>query len=176
VEPAGSGAQSAVLPEYPGAGYGDGLPLPLPPQPPAAAAAEVDALAVPADTMDLADSMAAEEEAERELAAPGVGTEVEAAKGAEAAAAAATATAAATAEEAGEEAGEEVGEEAPDYEGEEEIAAAAEEEEEEEVPGLTYGNLNRDNVLPLARDNLDRTVGLLRAWIEQKPPTDNKQS
>ena len=34
---------------------------------------------------------------------------------------------------------------------------------------LTYGNLSRENILPLARDNLDRTVGLVRGWIEDKP-------
>ncbi|MDR2339706.1 MAG: flagellar M-ring protein FliF [Deltaproteobacteria bacterium] len=33
---------------------------------------------------------------------------------------------------------------------------------------LEYGKLTKDNVLPLARENMERTVGLLRRWIEQK--------
>ncbi|MDR2935582.1 MAG: hypothetical protein LBV70_06895, partial [Candidatus Adiutrix sp.] len=53
-------------------------------------------------------------------------------------------------------------EDIPDYTGEEEAV------EEEEAPGLTYGNLNRENVLPLAMENIGRTVDLLRSWIEQR--------
>ncbi len=39
---------------------------------------------------------------------------------------------------------------------------------------LAYGNLSRENILPLARENLDRTVGLVRSWIEQKPSSGNE--
>ncbi|MDR0882882.1 MAG: flagellar M-ring protein FliF [Candidatus Adiutrix sp.] len=53
--------------------------------------------------------------------------------------------------------------EAPDYEDEAD-------EDDEETPALAYGNLSRDNILPIARDNLERTVGLVRSWIEEKPP------
>ncbi len=53
--------------------------------------------------------------------------------------------------------------EGPDYDEE------ADDDEDREPPALAYGNLNRENILPLARENLDRTVGLVRGWIEQKP-------
>ncbi|MCL2029084.1 MAG: flagellar M-ring protein FliF [Deltaproteobacteria bacterium] len=130
VEPAGSGAQAAVLPEYPGGGPGhaDGLPLPLPPQPQAVEgepAAGTDLIAPPAEEEDvsaLIESDYADEE------------------------------------------------EPPNYDDEEQ----EEVEEEDEPRGLAYGNLSRDNILPLARENLDRTVNLLRQWIEQKPPSGGK--
>lgn len=51
---------------------------------------------------------------------------------------------------------------APDYDAE----GSA---EDNEPPALAYGNLSRENVLPIARDNLERTVGLVRDWIEEKP-------
>jgi flagellar M-ring protein FliF len=54
----------------------------------------------------------------------------------------------------------------------------AEEEEilEEEPPDrLAYGQLSRDSVMPLARENMDRTVGLLRSWIEQKPAAEARE-
>ncbi len=50
-------------------------------------------------------------------------------------------------------------------------------DEESEAPddgqplALAYGNLSRENILPLARENLDRTVGLVRSWIEQRSAT-----
>jgi flagellar M-ring protein FliF len=132
VEPAGFGAQPAVLPDYPssGPGYGDGLPLPLPPQ-----------------------SVTADEEGA--LVASQTGLETLTEDGADLPAV-----------------GYEDQEEAPSYDEEESLA---EDDEEEEPLGLTYGNLSRENVLPLARENIDRTVGLLRDWIEQKPPADAKQ-
>lgn len=37
-------------------------------------------------------------------------------------------------------------------------------------PPLTRGNLYRENVLPVARDNLDKTITQLRHWIEEPPP------
>jgi flagellar M-ring protein FliF len=50
-------------------------------------------------------------------------------------------------------------------------------EEPEDVQGdpqrLEYGKLSKDNVLPLARENMERTVGLLRRWIEQKAPPES---
>ncbi|MDR2935191.1 MAG: flagellar M-ring protein FliF, partial [Candidatus Adiutrix sp.] len=119
VEPAGFGAQPAVLPDQPGsgAGYGEGLPMPLPPQ-----AAEIPfedeyeetASAEAAPTTALAVQPAAAEAPAEEPAVPGYEEEAE-----EAAAV----------------------EDIPDYTGEEEAV------EEEEAPGLTYGNLNRENVL-----------------------------
>ena len=129
VEPAGSGAEAPVLPEYPGgSGYGDGLPLPLPPQ-----------------TQTVADL------------AQGGGP--------------AALTAAGAAEDEDTAVANYDAEEAPNYD-EEESAS----DEDDEPRGLAYGNLNRDNILPLARENLDRTVGLLRDWIEQKPgQADAKQ-
>ena len=39
---------------------------------------------------------------------------------------------------------------------------------DEKQKALAYGNLNRDDILPLARENLDRTVGLVRGWIDEK--------
>ena len=46
---------------------------------------------------------------------------------------------------------------------------AEESEEDEGPPALAYGNLSRENVLHLARENLERTVGMVRGWIEDKP-------
>ncbi|MDR3038985.1 MAG: flagellar M-ring protein FliF [Candidatus Adiutrix sp.] len=134
VEPAGSGAEAPVLPEYPGGpGYGEGLPLPLPPQPLA--------------------EMGPAGPAGAELAAP-------------AAAADETAALAPAYDDQ---------EDSPNYD-DEESSAEEEEEADEETKALAYGNLSRDNILPLARENLDRTVGLLRGWIEQKSsPQADKQ-
>ena len=126
VEPAGFGAQAAVLPEYPGGGPSDGLPLPLPPQP-QTAAVEDGLTATGTDLITQRDG----EDAVSDLIAPGED------------------------------------EEGPNYDDEE--YAEEEEEEDEEPKGLAYGNLSRENILPLARENLDRTVNLLRQWIEQKP-------
>ncbi|MDR2945163.1 MAG: flagellar M-ring protein FliF [Candidatus Adiutrix sp.] len=59
----------------------------------------------------------------------------------------------------------------PNYDDED----AEAEEADDEPPMLAYGNLSRENILPLARENLDRTVGLVRGWIDEKPPQqDNK--
>lgn len=118
VEPAGSGAEPPVLPEFPGGGpsYGDSLPLPP-------AAAGVQAAQEPAEALD-------------ELPEPDY-------------------------------ANDELGV-VPNYDDEEEAEA-------EEPPALAYGNLSRENILPLARENLDRTVGLVRDWIEQKPPQSDDQ-
>jgi flagellar biosynthesis/type III secretory pathway M-ring protein FliF/YscJ len=117
VEPVGSGAEQAVLPDYPSpVGGGESLPLPLPPREapsesvimataPGAAAEE----SVPSDTLP--------EEAEP----------------------------------------------IDQYEDEEM------DEMDEEAQQLAYGQLTRDKVMPMARDNMDRTVGLIRSWIEQRP-------
>jgi flagellar M-ring protein FliF len=59
-------------------------------------------------------------------------------------------------------------EDTPQYD--EEIEDEAEEEEDDTPPALAYGTLSRDNILPLARENMDRTVGLVRGWIDQKAP------
>ncbi|MDR2612755.1 MAG: flagellar M-ring protein FliF [Deltaproteobacteria bacterium] len=119
VEPVGSGAEQAVLPDYPlsGGGAGETLPLPLPPREEAAAATAASSEVAEADS-------AAEAAPEGEYEAE---------------------------------------EEAPDY--------GDEEPEEPGEPGrLEYGRLSRENILPLARENMDRTVGLLRRWIEEKAP------
>lgn len=118
VEPAGSGAEPPVLPEFPGGGpsYGDSLPLP-----PAATGAQ--AAQEPADALD--------ELPEPDYAKDDLGA-------------------------------------VPNYDDEEEA-------EPEAPPALAYGNLSRENILPLARENLDRTVGLVRDWIEQKPPQSDDQ-
>jgi flagellar M-ring protein FliF len=119
VEPVGSGAEQAVLPDYPLAGGpGESLPLPLPPRatieptPPSPQAEEALSPDQPASQdVDLVH----------------------------------------------------YDDESPEEAEEEEIL-------EEETPArLAYGQLSRDNVMPLARENMDRTVGLLRNWIEQKP-------
>ncbi len=60
-------------------------------------------------------------------------------------------------------------EEALNYDDEEEAAQAT---EDDEPLTLAYGNLSRENILPLARENLDRTVGLVRSWIDEKPPQE----
>ncbi|MDR1298404.1 MAG: hypothetical protein LBO05_13785, partial [Deltaproteobacteria bacterium] len=63
----------------------------------------------------------------------------------------------------------EVAEEPEDYEDEEP-------EDAEETPQrLAYGQLSREKMMPLARDNMERTVGLLRNWIEQKPAQEAPQ-
>ncbi|MDR2368511.1 MAG: flagellar M-ring protein FliF [Deltaproteobacteria bacterium] len=49
-------------------------------------------------------------------------------------------------------------------------------EEVEEAPQeLAYGQLSREKMMPLARENMERTVGLLRNWIEQKPQQETAQ-
>ncbi|MDR1578451.1 MAG: flagellar M-ring protein FliF [Deltaproteobacteria bacterium] len=50
-----------------------------------------------------------------------------------------------------------------------------EEELEEEAQRLAYGQLNRDNVMPLAKENMEKTVNLLRRWIEQKPLVEARE-
>ncbi|MDR1165803.1 MAG: flagellar M-ring protein FliF [Deltaproteobacteria bacterium] len=119
VEPIGSGAEQASLPDYPiaGGGAGESLPLPLPPR-----EEEI--------SVDPAQAGLAESEEESEY-----GPEDD---------------------------------ETPRYDDEEP------EEIETDPLRLEYGKLSRDNILPLARDNMDRTVGLLRKWIEQKNPQDNQ--
>ncbi|MDR2198494.1 MAG: hypothetical protein LBR53_03370, partial [Deltaproteobacteria bacterium] len=68
----------------------------------------------------------------------------------------------------------EVAEAADDLAPGDEDAPRYDDEEPEEVEPdsgrLEYGKLSRDNILPLARENMERTVGLLRRWIEQKNP------
>jgi hypothetical protein len=49
------------------------------------------------------------------------------------------------------------------------------EEVEESPQELGYGQLTREKMMPLARENMERTVGLLRNWIEQKPQQDIAQ-
>ncbi len=118
VEPAGSGAEPPVFPEYPGGGpsFGDSLPLPEAPK---------------AETIVLSESTELAEASESDL---------------------------------------DLEEELPNYDEEDE------EEVVEEQKVLAYGNLSRDDILPLARENLDRTVGLVRGWIEQKAPqTDERK-
>ncbi|MDR1607654.1 MAG: flagellar M-ring protein FliF [Deltaproteobacteria bacterium] len=48
-------------------------------------------------------------------------------------------------------------------------------EDDEDTPRLAYGQLTRDNVMPIAKENMDRTVGLLRRWIEQKPQVEARE-
>jgi len=115
VEPAGSGAESPVLPEFPGGGpsFGDSLPLPATAQPTTLAAAPGEIGEIPETTYDNEDIDVA-----------------------------------------------------PNYDDEE----GEEPDDGDDQPlSLAYGNLSRENILPLARENLDRTVGLVRDWIEQKP-------
>jgi flagellar M-ring protein FliF len=119
VEPVGSGAEQAVLPDYPmSGGPGDSLPLPLPPReaPPEQIMAEAQAAA-----------------------------------------------------EAGPQTLPEEVDEVEGYEDEEP------EEAEDSPQRLVYGQLSRERMMPLARENMDRTVGLLRSWIEQKPAQENTQ-
>lgn len=113
VEPAGSGAEAPVLPEYPGGGpaFGDSLPLPQPPKPEAVSVEGLADISEPAYRLGMADAD-------------------------------------------------------PNYDDED---GEDEDEAEEGQKVLAYGNLNRDDILPLARENLDRTVGLVRGWIDQKP-------
>jgi len=114
VEPAGSGAEAPILPEFPGGpSFGDALPLPVQPQaepPVPAELSDEDMDQIPETTYDRQD------------------------------------------EESG-----------PNYDEEEDG------DFDDEPQALAYGNLSRENILPLARENLDRTVGLVRGWIEQKP-------
>ncbi|MDR0356709.1 MAG: flagellar M-ring protein FliF [Deltaproteobacteria bacterium] len=120
VEPIGSGAEQAVLPDYPmtGGPGGDSLPLPALPR---------EAPMEPMPVSDLADLTAASSQT--------LPDEVE----------------------------------DEDYENEEP-------DEVEETPQrLVYGQLSREKMMPLARENMDRTVGLLRSWIEQKPPQESPQ-
>ena len=122
VEPAGSGAESAVLPEYPGGGptLGDhSLPLPniMP-----AATQEDDIIA------ESPDKAMVESPANMDI-------------------------------------------EAPNYDDEEEDAV----EEDLSPKVLAYGNLSREDILPLARENIDRTVNLVRNWIEEKPASSDEQ-
>ncbi len=115
VEPAGSGAELPILPEFPGGpSFGDALPLPVQPQ------AEAQ---VPAELV----------EETGEIPETTYGREEEVDSG-------------------------------PIYDDEEV------EDFDEQPQALAYGNLSRETILPLARDNMDRTVGLVRSWIEQKPP------
>jgi flagellar M-ring protein FliF len=118
VEPVGSGAEQAVLPDYPmSGGPGESLPLPLPPRE-----------AAPEPVMAEAPAMAA---SDRNLP-----------------------------------------EEVDEVEGYED----EEPDETEETPQqLAYGQLSRDKMMPLARENMERTVGLLRGWIEQKPQQESAQ-
>jgi flagellar M-ring protein FliF len=121
VEPAGSGAEAPVLPEYPGGGpsYGDSLPLPVAPQAGALAAAP---------------SLEAEEAPEGDYR-----REIDLDEG-------------------------------PNYDDEDGDMPA----DDEQPAALAYGSLSRENILPLARENLDRTVGLVRGWIEQKPAQEGE--
>jgi flagellar M-ring protein FliF len=115
VEPVGSGAEQAVLPDYPlgGGGLGsESLPLPLPPR------EEIPASELPSTMTE-----------RPEEAADFIDEE----------------------------------DETPQYDDEEP------EDMDEDPQRLEYGRLSRDNVLPLANVNMDRTVGLLRKWIEEKP-------
>ncbi|MDR2444177.1 MAG: flagellar M-ring protein FliF [Deltaproteobacteria bacterium] len=115
VEPVGSGAEQAVLPDYPTLGGGPGsesLPLPLPPR-----EAPPESVVMSTAPAEIPDSKIIPDEPE----------------------------------------------EVDRYDDEEP-------DEMEETPQrLAYGQLTRDKVMPLARDNMDRTVGLIRGWIEQKP-------
>ena len=124
VEPVGSGAEAAVLPESPsgGPGFGDGLPLPVQPE------SGVSLAALNDEGLEEADDMTYDL------------TEMD--------------------------------EDAPNYD-EQEMAEAS----PQGPATLAYGNLNRENILPLARENLDRTVGLVRSWIEDKEtqPDDKMQ-
>jgi flagellar biosynthesis/type III secretory pathway M-ring protein FliF/YscJ len=121
VEPVGSGAEQAVLPDYPiTGGPGESLPLPLPPREPVTQAdiavqSESDAISpqsnLPTDEVVEADQ----------------------------------------------------------YEDEEP------EEMDETQQKLSYGQLTREKMMPLARENMDRTVGLIRNWIEQKPQESSQE-
>lgn len=118
VEPAGSGAESPVLPEYPGGGpgFGDGLPLPAAPAAVALGDEASDARAeLPYSSRDE--------------------------------------------------------DETPNYDDEE----SEDIETDTRPPALAYGSLSRENILPLARENLDRTVGLVRGWIDEKSPRNDSK-
>jgi flagellar M-ring protein FliF len=117
VEPVGTGAEQAVLPDYPSpGGGGESLPLPLPAREPVT------------DGVVMAAAQGGSDEAPAMETLPSEAEE-------------------------------------PDqYEDEE-----PEEMDEEAAQKLAYGQLSRERVMPMARDNMDRTVGLLRGWIEQRP-------
>ncbi|MDR2459785.1 MAG: flagellar M-ring protein FliF [Deltaproteobacteria bacterium] len=143
VEPAGSGAEQAVLPDYPVTGPpgGDSLPLPLP----------------PSGTGDYSQS-------EVYPMGSGVGG------GPGSTTSRQTGLSEARPGDAADEGEEE------DYESDDTDTSQYDYEEPEDVDvpqRLEYGKLTRENILPLARDNMDRTIGLLRKWIEQKP-TDSQ--
>ncbi|MDR2141777.1 MAG: flagellar M-ring protein FliF [Deltaproteobacteria bacterium] len=124
VEPIGSGAEQAVLPDYPlTGGPGDSLPLPLPPR---------EEITPTPSSLGSEEAMSPEQPAGQDELVH-------------------------------------YDDETPDETPEEP------EEDEEEAPRLAYGQLSRDNVMPLARENMDRTVGLLRSWIEQKPATEARE-
>jgi flagellar M-ring protein FliF len=126
VEPIGSGAEQAVLPDYPLAGGpGESLPLPLPPR------QEIAPTAVGAGSEE---ALPPDQPANQDVDLVHYDDET------------------------------------PD-EPEDEDAGP----EDEEAPRLAYGQLSRDNVMPLARENMDRTVGLLRNWIEQKPQVEARE-
>jgi flagellar M-ring protein FliF len=140
VEPLGTGAEQAVLPDYPLSGGAASESLPLPPP-------GEDRISL----AGIAGTGAASQGASARADAPG-GSSLEPAR-----------------EGYADEEEYEGDDEAPQYDDEEP-------EEPEDVPGrLEYGKLSRDNILPLARDNMDRTVGLLRKWIEQKGGEDAHQ-
>ncbi|MDR1657542.1 MAG: flagellar M-ring protein FliF [Deltaproteobacteria bacterium] len=121
VEPVGSGAEQAVLPDYPSpSGGSESLPLPLPPQ------------AVHSDSVIIATSPAADE-----TSTPSLLPE--------------------------------------DTEDVESYDDEVPEDIEESAQMLTYGQLTRDKVMPMARENMDRTVGLIRGWIEQKAQQETVQ-
>jgi flagellar M-ring protein FliF len=124
VEPVGSGAEQAVLPDYPvtGGGGGDGLPLPLPPR---------------EQPLEVAAEAAAGADQAMPASAPSV---------------------------------------LPQEMDENEDYDDVEPEDPNEAPQqLVYGQLSREKMMPLARDNMERTVGLLRNWIEQKPQQEASQ-
>jgi flagellar M-ring protein FliF len=66
-----------------------------------------------------------------------------------------------------------------DYAEGEDEAPQYEDEEPEDLDtspqALEYGKLTKENVLPLARENMERTVGLLRRWIEQRPQETSQE-
>ncbi|MDR2421947.1 MAG: flagellar M-ring protein FliF, partial [Deltaproteobacteria bacterium] len=126
VEPVGSGAEQAVLPDYPmSGGPGDSLPLPLPPR-------EEVSMAPPSGQAS-EEPLAPDQPASQDVDLV------------------------------------HYDDESPEEEEEEEIL------DEEGAPRLAYGQLSRDNVMPLAKENMDRTVGLLRSWIEQKPAAEARE-
>jgi flagellar M-ring protein FliF len=142
VEPIGSGAEQAVLPDYPLSGGPSGDSLPLPP---------------PSEDLRGANILS--------TGPGGAGAGGPGGGGAAGAAGGAATSLSGT-------------EEAEDYDEEDESSRYEDEEPEdldEDPKRLEYGKLTRENILPLARDNMDRTVGLLRRWIEQKSQDSGQQ-